>query len=149
LDELVEAYENGKQEMSNGEGHFGPIVITKGFVARMTTEPTASEYDETGRNFSMDLSSMALQQAYGDSRAEVRLWIAGAVYDLTHPFEFSDGSGWVEYSERSTVLVCGRIGLRLHEDNYVPKLNVMGIYAIPNRARRRQSGGDTGLEQFE
>ena len=149
LDELVEAYESKKQAMSNGDGHFGPVILTKGFVARMSTEGQASDYDQTGRNFSMDISSMALQQAYGDERAEVRLWISGACNDLTHPFEFRDEAGWVEYAERSVVLVCGRIGLRVVGDHYVPKLNVMGVYAIPNRSRRRQSGGDTGLGQFD
>ena len=149
LDELTEAYESGKQTLSSGDGHFGPVVLTKGFVARMSTEGQRSEHDQTGRNFSMDLSSMALQQAHGDERAEVRLWISGACHDLTHPFEFSDEAGWVEYAERSVVLVCGRIGLRAVGDHYVPKMNVMGVYAIPNRARRRQSGGDTGLSQFD
>lgn len=148
LDELVECYEAKKQALSNGEGYFGPIVLTKGFVVRMSTEPVASERDQTGRNFSMDLSSMALQQAYGDDRAEVRLWIPGAVSDLTHPFEFHDGAGWAEYAERSTIMVCGRIGLRASGDHFVPKLNVLGVYALPNRARRRQSGGDTSLSQF-
>lgn len=148
LDELTEAYENGKQQLSNGEGHFGPIVITKGFVARMSTEPNSAEHDQSGHNFSMDISSMSLQQAYGDERAEVRCWISGALGELGHPFEFNDGSGWVEYAERSTVLICGRIGLQVRGDKYVPKLNVFGIHAIPNRARRRQSGGDTSLGQF-
>jgi len=150
LDELGEIYEARKQKMSDGSGHFGPIVITKGFVCRMSTEAKASEYDQTGRNFSMDISSMALQQAYGgDDRAEVRLWIPGAVYDLAHPFQFRDDVGWVDFAERSTVLVCGRIGLRPSGQHFEPKMNVIGIYAIPNRARRRQSGGDTGLSQFD
>ena len=149
LDELAEAYEAGKQALSNGEGHFGPIVITKGFVARMSTEPQTAEWDQTGKNYSMDISSMSLQQAFGDERAEVRCWISGALGELGHPFEFNDGSGWAEYAERSTVLLCGRIGLQVRGDKYVPKLNVLGIHAIPNRARRRQSGGDTGLGQFD
>ena len=148
LDELTECYEANKQALSNGEGYFGPIVLTKGFVVRMSTEPMSSDMDQTGRNFNMDLSSMALQQAHGDDRAEVRLWIPGAIHDLTHPFEFHDGAGWAEYAERSTVMVCGRIGLRASGDHFVPKLNVLGIYAIPNRARRRQGGGDTSLSQF-
>jgi hypothetical protein len=149
LDELADVYEARKEAMSDGDGYFGPIITTKGFVARMSTEPIQSDFDQTGRTYGIDITSMALQQAYGgDDRAEVRCWIPGSVHDLTHPFHFHDGAGWVEYAERSQVLVCGRISLRPSGGHHVPRLNVLGIFAIPNRARRRQSGGDTGLSQF-
>lgn len=152
-DELAEAYEAGKRHIKGrggrDDGWIGPIVLTKGIVVNMSTEPMESEYDQTGRNFAITLSSSALISRFGEGvQSEISCWIPGAVADLLHPFEFHDGAGWVEYAERSQVLVCGRVGLRPRDEGFVPKLNVLGIVGINKRCRRREKGGNTSLSQF-
>ena len=136
-------------EINGEEGRAGPIVITKGTVSRLNTEPRESPYDETGRNFVMSLSNVALQSMHGQGRkAEVSCWISGACHDLSSPFIARKGGEEIEWAEKSTVIAIGRIGISVQDGEEVPKLNVFGVYADHRRIRRRQDGGDTSMGQF-
>jgi hypothetical protein len=151
LESLNEAYnERVRTFQINGEeGRAGPIVVTKGTVSRLNTEPRESPYDETGRNFMLSLSNVALQSIHGQGRkSEVTGWVSGACYDLSNPFVARKGDEEIEWAEKSTVIVVGRIGMSIQDGEEVPKLNVFGVYADPRRIRRRQEGGDTNMEQF-
>ena len=152
LEDLAEVYEARSRTFEiNGEtGKSGPIVITKGTVNRLSTEPRDSEYDQTGRNFSLNLTSIGLQSMHGQGRgSEVTCWVSGACYDSTDPFVARKDDGHIEWAEKSTVLVVRRVGMSVIDGEKLPKLNVFGVYADPRRVRPRVGGGNTGREQFE
>ena len=152
LEDLAEAYESGSRsfEINGEQGRAGPIVITKGTVNRLSTEPRESEYDQTGRNFSLNLTSIGLQSMHGQGRgSEVTCWVSGACYDSTNPFVARKDDGHIEWAEKSTVLIVGRIGMSVIDGEKLPKMNVFGVYADPRRVRPRVGGGNTGREQFE
>ena len=69
LEDLVEAFESGSRTFTiNGEqGRSGPIILTKGTVNRMSTEPRDNQYDEDGRGYSITLTSTALQSQLGSN----------------------------------------------------------------------------------
>ena len=145
LNELAEAYDARSRTFEGRDGSTGtagPLVFTKGTVSRMSTEPRESEFDQEGFNFSMSLTSTNMTD-------EVMCWIPFASERGGDPF----GAGWGEeafpYAERSTVLVFGRVGMRVSDGTARPKMNVFGVFADPRRGRRRADGGDTGLDQFK
>ena len=142
VDSLEEAYEERKQFYDAGgeRRSFGPLVVTKGTVTRMSTEPRESEYDEEGHNYNMTLSSSI--------SGDIDCWVPGAVGKCTQPFTSHWGEESFPYAERSTVFVFGRIGLKTRDGLTTPKLTVFGVYADPRRSRRRMTGGNTGTEQF-
>ena len=151
LEDLEEAYESGSRtfEINGEQGRAGPIVITKGTVTRLSTEPRETEYDESGRNYVFNLTSVALQSQYGQSNAsEVACWVSSACHDNSKPFIARDDVSEIEWAEKSTVYVIGRIGMSVRDGERNPKLTVFGVYADPRRIRRRVSGGNTGQEQF-
>ncbi len=145
LDDLLEAYDNKTSPTSKN-----PFIITKGNVSRMNKEPLVSEYDSTGRNFRLSVTSLGLQSAYGrdSSMSEVSVWIPGITYDEGHPFEFNNGEGWVPYAEKTPVIICGRLKLRPFNGQDVPSISAQSIFVPPRTARPGASGGDTSLEQF-
>ena len=141
--DLEDAYENGKQTANiNGERRqFGPLVITRGMIASMNTEPRESEYDSEGENYLMTLNSSIA--------GDITCWIPGAVGKCTNPFRAHWGEEAFPYAEKSTVLVFGRLGMVTRDGLATPKLTAYGIYGHPRRCRRREVGGDTGVGQFE
>jgi len=142
IDSLEEAYEERKQHYTAGgeKRSYGPLVITKGTVSRMSTEPRESEYDEEGHNYNMTLSSSI--------SGDIDCWVPGAVGKCTQPFTSHWGDDAFPYAEKSTVFVFGRIGMKTRDGLTTPKLTVFGVYADPRRSRRRMTGGDTDVGQF-
>ena len=153
LEELVEAYQANSRTFvgSDGsQGKSGPIVFVKGTVNRLSSEPRENQYDEDGRGYSIALTSTALQSLHGAGEmSEVMCWIGSACNDLTNPFVAFNEDDVIPYAERSTVLVCGRIAIKVNNGVETPNLKVMGVFADSRRIRRRQEGGDTGRGQFE
>jgi len=143
IDSLEEAYEERKQFYTAGgeKRQYGPLVVTRGIVSTMNTEPRKSEYDSEGENYLMVLGS----QIAGD----ITCWIPGSVGKCCSPFRAHWGEDSFPYAERSTVFVFGRIGMATRDGLSTPKMTVYGIYADPRRSRRREEGGDTGVGQFE
>lgn len=142
IDSLEDAFEYRKESYSVGaeKRFFGPLVITKATVTRLSTEPRESEYDDEGFNYNMTLSSAVV--------GDIDCWIPGAVGKCTEPFVSHWGEEAYPYAERSTVFVFGRIGMKTRDGVATPKLTVFGIYADPRRSRRRMIGGDTDTGQF-
>jgi len=153
LDDLVDAYEAGSRTFTiRGEqGRSGPIVFVAGTINRMSTEGRESEFDQTGRSYSLALTSQALQSSHGHKSdlSEVMAWISGACHDLTNPFMARINDELVPYAEKSYVIICARIGLKRKDGEDIPNLKVMGVHPVPRRFRRRQEGGDTGASQFQ
>lgn len=143
IDELDDAYERGKQsgDIGGERRQWGPLVITRGLVTSLNSEPRESDFDPEGYNYSMTLSSSIT--------GDVQCWIAGAVGNLTQPFVAGWGEEAFEYAERSTVLVFGRLGMKEYNGIVSPKISVMGVFADPRRSRQRATGGDTGVGQFD
>jgi len=151
LEDLVEAFEAGSRTFTiNGEqGRSGPVILTKGTVNRMSTEPRDNQYDEDGRGYSLTLTSTALQSLHGSKdAADVMCWIGSAANDLVAPFVARTDDETIPYAERSTVLVCGRVAVKRKDGTDIPSIKVMGVFADARRIRRRQTGGDTGEGQF-
>ena len=149
LDELMDTYEAKKQKISNGEGEFGPVVLTKGVVTQMSTEGMKSEFDPSGTVYTLDVTSRVLSSQFSDPNlANVRVWVSGALLEVTKPFHFLDEEDYVGYAERSSVLICARIGTTRRDGNTYPKLTAMGVIGIPGRCRRRITGGNTSVGQF-
>ena len=143
IDGLEEAFENKKErtEIGGRQVTYGPLIITKGTVNRMSTEPRDSEYDPEGFNYNMTLSSTIV--------GDIDCWIAGAVGVMCDPFTSGWGDDAFDYAEKSTVFVFGRVGMKDRDGLLTPKISVMGIYADPRRCRKRATGGSTGVNQFE
>jgi len=145
LDGLAEAYDTRSRTFEGRDGkqgRAGPLVFTKGTVCRMSTEPRENEYDQEGYNFSMSLTTTSMSD-------EITCWISNAAERGGEPFMAGWGEDGIPYAERSTVLVFGRIGMRVADGKSTPRLNVYGVYADPQRARRRVGGGDTSVDQFK
>ncbi len=145
IDELGEAYDTRSRSFEGRDGNTGtagPLVFTKGTVSRMSSEPRESEYDQEGYNYSLSLS-------HGTLTDDVTGWISFGSARGGDPFSAGWGEESFPYAERSTVLVFGRIGMRVSDGKARPKLNIFGVYADPRRGRRRADGGDTGLDQFK
>lgn len=145
IDELGEAYDTRSRSFEGRDGNTGtagPLVFTKGTVSRMSSEPRESEYDQEGYNYSLSLT-------HGTLTDDVTGWISFGSARGGDPFSAGWGEESFPYAERSTVLVFGRIGMRVSDGKARPKLNIFGVYADPRRGRRRADGGDTGLDQFK
>tara|TARA_R100001015_G_C4630136_1_gene191530 strand:+ start:1355 stop:2632 length:1278 start_codon:yes stop_codon:yes gene_type:complete len=145
LDELLEAYDDKSTATQKN-----PFIITKGNVSRMNKEHMDSEYDQTGRNFRLSVTSLGLQSSYGrdSSMSEVTVWIPGRTYDDGHPFEYNNGGEWTPYAEKTPVIICGRLKLRPYNGQDVPSVTAQSIFVPPRTARPGASGGDTSLDQF-
>ncbi len=143
IDSLEEAYEERKQFYTAGgeKRQYGPLVVTRGIVSTLNTEPRDSEYDSEGENYLMTLSSPI--------SGDITCWIPGAVGKTCSPFRAHWGEESFDYAEKSTVFVFGRIGMATRDGLTTPKMTVFGVYAHPRRSRRRETGGDTGVGQFE
>lgn len=150
ISELDEIYEQRKILSRNGN-YYGPTIITKGYVSRLSLEATPNDYDQTGRNFRLNVTSPSLQKAYGrDSvKSEVTIWIPGRIYDDSNPFEFKDSYGeWQPYAEKTPIIIFGRLKMSVYNDQTTPNITALGIYVPTRTARPGAKGGDTNLEQF-
>ncbi len=143
IDHLEEAFESRKErtEIGGRQVTYGPLIITKGTINSMNTEPRDSEYDPEGFNYNMTLSSTIT--------GDIDCWIAGAVGVMCDPFTSGWGEEAFDYAEKSTVFVFGRVGMKDRDGLISPKISVMGIYGDPRRCRKRATGGNTGVGQFE
>ena len=144
LEELLEAHSANSREFVGRDGKkgtAGPLVITKGTVDSLNSAPKDNEYDQLGFNYSLSLTSTDLNYA-------VKGWVHGACGQQCSPFTAGWGEDKVEYAERSTVMVFGRLGTNLFDNKTYPRLNVLGVFADPRRIRQRASGGNTSVGQF-
>ena len=83
-------------------------------------------------------------------RREVQVRVHGFLGAHGHAFEYATDDGWRRYAEKSTVLVFGRLGMRGVKDSEerVPRINALGIYAVPRLAIDAGEGGEFDLDQF-
>jgi hypothetical protein len=150
LTDLLETYQSGMKEIA-GMNPVGPLAIIKGKVTSLFKEGWDSDWDETGKTYNLRLTSWDLQREHTSGlRSEVQARIGGVNKERFHAFEYKDGDQWKPYAERSTVLVFGRLGVRVTEDaGEIPQITAFGIHAVPRFVVPAADGGNPSTEQFE
>jgi len=148
LADLLEHYQVNLKEVP-GINAVGPIVLIKGKVTGLFKEGWDTEYDATGKTYNIRVTSWDLQRAFPSGRrSEVNVRVSGILNDSFHAFEYQEGSDWKSYAEKSTILVCGRLGVQVTDDGEVPQIRAFGIHAVPRFVVPAPDGGNTSIDQF-
>jgi len=150
LTDMLETYHVGMKEIP-GMNPVGPLAIIKGKVTSLFKEGWDSDWDETGKTYNLRLTSWDLQREHPSGlRSQIQARIGGVNNERFHAFDYKDGDQWKPYAERSTVLVFGRLGVRVTEDDgEVPQITAFGIHAVPRFVVPAADGGNPSTEQFK
>ena len=153
LSDLMDVYRSESETIEGFENPIGPLVCIKGKVTDINQTGYESEYDPTGMNYTMRVSSFALQREFPDNmwRQEVSVRVHGFLGQDCHAFDYKGRKGWKPYAVKSTVYIFGRLGLRAVEEGKqeVPTIRALGVYAPPRLAIPAGEGGNTSLDQFK
>jgi hypothetical protein len=148
LSTLAEVFET-RQEIVAGYSPVGPMVFVKGKVSDMRREARETEWDPLGYDYSMSLSSFDLMRTFnGGRRQNLPCYIHGLLGDNGHPFEYATDDGWKPYAVKSTVIVFGRLSVRITDDGPQPAIKTLGVFAIPRLSIPGGEGGDTSTTQY-
>ena len=148
LSSLAEVFET-RQEIVPGYNPVGPLVFVRGKVSDMRKEARETEWDPIGHDYSMSLSSFDLMRTFNGSRRQnLPCYIHGVLGDDGHPFDYATDEGWKPYAVKSTVIVFGRLSVRVTDDGPEPAIKTFGVYAVPRLAIPAGEGGDTNLTQY-
>ena len=148
LTTLPEVFET-KQTHVNGYNPVGPLVFVRGKVSDMRKEARDSEWDPVGHDYSMSVSSFDLLRAFsGGRRQNLPCYVHGALGDHGHPFDYSTEEGWKPYAVKSTVIVFGRLSVRVTDDGPQPAIKTFGVFAVPRLAIPAGEGGNTSVSQY-
>ena len=150
LSTLPELYQTKSEIIAGIPNPVGPMVLIKGKVSDLRLEPSDYEYDPTGHTYFMRVTTFDLMKTYGeqDSRRDIGIGIHGFLGDEARCFEYATDDGYKPYAIKSTVFIYGRLGLSVKDDKEIPKINAVGIYAVPRLAIPGGEGGDTNTNQF-
>ena len=153
LSDLMDVYRSESETIEGFDNPIGPLVCIKGKVTDINQTGYESEYDPTGMNYTMRVSSFALQREFPDNmwRQEVSVRVHGFLGQDCHAFDYKGRKGWKPYAVKSTVYIFGRLGLRAVEEGKqeVPTIRALGVYAPPRLAIPAGEGGNTSLDQFK
>lgn len=145
---LAEVFET-RQEVIPGYNPVGPMVFVRGKVSDMRKEARESEWDQSGHDYSMSLTSFDLARTFnGGLRQNLPCYIHGLLGDEGHPFHYATEEGWKPYAVKSTVIVFGRLAVRATEDGPAPSIKTLGVYAVPRLTIPAGEGGDTSTSQY-
>ena len=152
LSDLMDVYRSESETIEGFDNPIGPLVCIKGKVTDINQTGYESEYDPTGMNYTMRVSSFALQREFPDNmwRQEVSVRVHGFLGQDCHAFDYKGRKGWKPYAVKSTVYIFGRLGLRVVEEGKqeVPTIRALGVYAPPRLAIPAGEGVNTSLDQF-
>ena len=150
LSDLMDVYRDQSETVAGFDNPIGPLVCIKGKVTDINQTGYDSEYDPTGINYTMRVSSFSLQREFANDmwRQEVSIRVHGFLGQDCHAFDYKGRLGWKPYAVKSTVYIFGRLGLRVVDDGEVPTVRALGIYAPPRLAIPAGEGGNTSLDQF-
>ena len=150
LSDLMDVYRDQSETVAGFDNPIGPLVCIKGKVTDINQTGYDSEYDPTGINYTMRVSSFSLQREFANDmwRQEVSIRVHGFLGQDCHAFDYKGRLGWKPYAVKSTVYIFGRLGLRVVDDGEVPTIRALGIYAPPRLAIPAGEGGNTSLGQF-
>lgn len=148
--DLMDVYEDQSENIAGIDNKVGPLVIIKGRVTDINATGYDSEYDPTGKDYTMRVSSFSLQREFTNNmyRREVSVRVHGYLAQDNHAFDFRSDDGWKPYAVKSTVLIFGRLGIRRTDEGDSPRINATGIYAVPRLSIAGGEGGNTSLSQF-
>lgn len=148
LSSLAEVFET-RQEIIPGYNPVGPLVFVRGKVSDMRREARESEWDESGHDYSMSITSFDLARTFNDPmRQNLPCYIHGLLGDEGHPFEYATDEGWMPYAVKSTVIVFGRLSVRVTDDGQQPAIKTFGVYAVPRMTIPAGIGGETSTTQY-
>lgn len=140
LADLVDEHSERKSMTESGVT-LNPIVITKGYVGLLNKQHMDSEYDQTGRSYRMTI--------FNNNTKDVTVWIPGKMHDDDNVFQYQNDAGkWLDYAERTQVIVVGRLRLKPYNNEMQASLGALGIFIPPMTARPAGGRGDTSLGQF-
>ena len=149
LSTLGEVFDTQSETITGFNKPIGPMVLIKARVSDLRLEPSDYEYDPTGHTYFMRVTSFDLMRSFGeDSRRDIGISIHGFLGDEGHPFEVATDEGYKPYAIKSTVIIYGRLGVVVKDEGITPKINAVGIYAVPRLAIPAGEGGDTSLGQY-
>jgi len=159
LASLEEVYASQSKMVPGIPNAVGPLVLVKGKVTYVNREGWDDNFgtDPTGKRYPMSISSFNLQREHPDGpRREVSCIMHGHLVHENHALEYLDSGGmrWLPYANKSTVMVFGRLGTRPIKDDggneidRVPRINVLGVYAVPRLVVPAGEGGNTDATQF-
>jgi hypothetical protein len=149
LSTLGEIFDTQSETIAGFNQPIGPMVFIKAKVSDLRLEPSDYEYDPTGHTYFMRVTSFDLMRTFGEgSRRDIGVGIHGFLGDEAHPFEYATEEGYMPYAIKSTVIIYGRLGVTVKEEGIIPKINAVGIYAVPRLAIPAGKGGDTSVEQY-
>jgi hypothetical protein len=153
LSDLMDVYRSESETIEGFDNPIGPLVCIKGKVTDINQTGYESDYDPTGMNYTMRVSSFALQREFPDNmwKQEVSIRVHGFLGQECHAFDYKGRKGWKPYAVKSTTYIFGRLGLRAVEDGKqeVPTIRALGVYAPPRLAIPAGEGGNTSLDQFK
>jgi len=157
LPDLEEVFATGSKTVPGIPNPIGPLVLVKGKVTYVNREGWEDSFgdDPTGMRYPMSISSFGLQREHPDGpRREVSCVMHGFLVESNNALDYRDGDRWLPYANKSTVFVFGRLGTRpIKDDNgneidRIPRINALGVYAVPRLVIPAGEGGDTDLTQF-
>ena len=149
LSTLGEIFDTKSETIAGFSQPIGPMVLIKARVSDLRLEPSDYEYDPTGHTYFMRVTSFDLMRTFGeDNRRDINISIHGFLGDEAHPFEVATEEGYKPYAVKSTVIIYGRLGVVVKDGGSTPKINAVGIYAVPRLAIPAGEGGDTTLGQY-
>lgn len=152
LSDLMDVYRSESETVEGFDNPIGPLVCIKGKVTDINQTGYESDYDPTGVNYTMRVSSFALQREFANNmyQQEISVRVHGFLGQDCHAFDYKGREGWKPYAVKSTVYIFGRLGLRSVEDGKqeVPTIRALGVYAPPRLAIPAGEGGSTSLGQF-
>ena len=149
LSTLSEIFQTKSETIAGIPNPVGPMVLIKAKVSDLRLEPSDYEYDPTGHTYFMRVTSFDLMRSFEDNRRDIGVGIHGFLGDEARCFEYATADGYKPYAIKSTVFIYGRLGMTVKDDSQIPKINAVGIYAVPRLAIPSGEGGETGVGQFK
>lgn len=149
LSTLGEIFQTKSETIAGIPNPVGPMVVIKAKVSDLRLEPSDYEYDPTGHTYFMRVTSFDLMRSFEDNRRDIGVGIHGFLGDEGRCFEYATVDGYKPYAIKSTVFIYGRLGMTVKDDAQIPKINAVGIYAVPRLAIPGGEGGETGVDQYK
>ena len=137
LKDLLEHHLTNRTESfvdSNGNQRYnGPLTIAVGGVMDINHEGKESQWDSTGRDYYLSLSTQVLRRENPNARIGVS--VSGLLHDNFNGMNVKKNGVWLPYARGSRVWVVGQTDTYTNQDGVdVVKINAHGIYAIPAKS---------------
>jgi len=125
----------------------GPMVCIVGGVMDINHEGRESQWDTTGRDYWLSISTQVLRRE--DPNARIGIGVAGQVKEAHNALSVLKGGEWLPYAKGSRVWVVGRTESYTNQDgDEVVKVQAHGIYAVPHKSiparKPSESSNDLG-----